>query len=81
MATKRGYCPNCGKLLPRNNHAAWKRRDPKGWEEARLAGEQWCEPCDVAYMAAEAMSLHAAESGLGLERLRDAEYERDYEGL
>lgn len=80
MATKRSFCPNCKKRLPANNHAAWKRRDPKGWQEARAAGDQWCEACDAVSDAAEAASLHAAESGLGLERLRDAEFEMAYGG-
>lgn len=80
MATKRGYCPMCGKRLPRNNHAAWKRSDPRGWQDARAVGDMWCEACDAASLAAEAASLHAAESGLGLERLRDAQYEMAYGG-
>lgn len=78
MPAKRGFCPMCGKRLPRNAHAAWKRRDPKGWNEARNAGDMWCETCDAADNAAEAASLGAAESGLAAERLNDLRSWMDY---
>jgi hypothetical protein len=80
MTAKRGYCPHCEKRLPRNNHAAWKRRDHRGWKESRDAGDMWCEACDAACDAAESESLREAESGVGLEKLREVEFERDFGG-
>ena len=69
MATKRGVCPGCGKRLSAKERALAKERCP----EAYADGSWVCHTCGLAEAAAEDAALEAAESGRGLERLREVE--------
>lgn len=73
---KKGFCFRCGKPLNPKELAFWEERYPDGLEE----GSVGCFPCEAEEAAAENDALFEAESGVGLEKLREVAFERDFGG-
>lgn len=68
-------CRLCGAQLTAEEVRRYAERNP----DLLAEGDVWCAKCDAADAAAEAASLHAAESGLGMEQLRDCQYSMAYD--
>ena len=66
------HCRLCGCLLTQADIT-------RNSAETLADGEAWCIKCDTADAQAEAASLSDAESGVGLERVREVQFTVAYD--